>query len=152
VPDGDYEQLASLRPIVAKRWLLLVADAAGLVNGGSPLLPTPPHSRPPDWTVVLAAATVAQSSRVQRHFEGPNANPSYRARSRGRFTSDTDSDRYDLWYDATTVGVDLLVETWTSHSRVCKVPTVRCSFFLAITRDRVRRDQRQEANVRRLGV
>jgi len=27
-----------------------------------------------------------------------------------------DSDRYDLWYDATTVGADLVVETWISHS------------------------------------
>ncbi len=28
---------------------------------------------------------------------------------------DMESDRYDLWYDATTVGADLVVETWISH-------------------------------------
>jgi len=30
--------------------------------------------------------------------------------------SDMDVDSYDLWYDATTVGADLVVETWISHS------------------------------------
>ncbi len=30
--------------------------------------------------------------------------------------NDMDSDRYDLWYDATSVGADLVVETWISHS------------------------------------
>jgi len=30
--------------------------------------------------------------------------------------SDMDIDLYDLWYDATTVGADLVVETWISHS------------------------------------
>ncbi len=27
-----------------------------------------------------------------------------------------DQPKYDLWYDATTVGGDLVVETWISHS------------------------------------
>lgn len=79
VPDGDYEQLARLRPIVAERRQLLVADAAALVDDGFPLLPTLDS---PHWTVVLAAATAAQFGRVRGHFEGPIANPSYRARSR----------------------------------------------------------------------
>lgn len=79
VPNGDYEQLARLRPIVAERRQLLVADAAGLVDDGFPLLPTLDS---PHWTVVLATATVAQFGRVRGHFEGPIANPSYRARSR----------------------------------------------------------------------
>ena len=26
-----------------------------------------------------------------------------------------DGTRYDLWYDATSVGADLVVETWISH-------------------------------------
>lgn len=29
--------------------------------------------------------------------------------------TDMEHDRYDLWYDATTVGADLVVETWISH-------------------------------------
>ena len=27
-----------------------------------------------------------------------------------------DQPKYDLWYDATTVGADLVVETWICHS------------------------------------
>jgi hypothetical protein len=27
-----------------------------------------------------------------------------------------DQPKYDLWYDAATVGADLVVETWISHS------------------------------------
>jgi hypothetical protein len=27
-----------------------------------------------------------------------------------------DQPKYDLWYDASTVGADLVVETWISHS------------------------------------
>lgn len=77
VPDGDYEQLARLRPIVAERRQLLVADATELVDDGFPLLPTLDS---PHWTVVLAAATAAQFSRVRAHFEGPITNPSYRRR------------------------------------------------------------------------
>ena len=30
--------------------------------------------------------------------------------------SNMDIECYDLWYDATTVGADLVVETWISHS------------------------------------
>jgi len=78
VPDGDYEQLARMRPIVAERRQLLVAEATALVDGGFPLLPT---LDAPHWTVVLADATSAQFDRVRSHFEGPIANPSYRARN-----------------------------------------------------------------------
>jgi hypothetical protein len=78
VPDGDYDQLARLRPIVAERRQLLVANASELVDDGFPLLPTLDS---PHWTVVLAAATAAQFGRVRMHFEGPIANPSYRPRS-----------------------------------------------------------------------
>jgi len=79
VPNGDYDRLARLRPIVAERRQLLVADARALVEDGFPLLPTLDS---PHWTVVLAAATAAQFNRVRAHFEGPIANPSYRAPSR----------------------------------------------------------------------
>ncbi len=79
VPGGDYDQLARLRPIVAERRQLLVADAGELIDDGFPLLPT---LDAPHWTVVLASATAPQFSRVRAHFEGPIANPSYRPRNR----------------------------------------------------------------------
>lgn len=79
VPNGDYGQLARLRPIVAERRQLLVADASALVADGFPLLPTLDS---PHWTVLLAAATPEQFDRVRGHFEGPIANPSFRGRSR----------------------------------------------------------------------
>jgi hypothetical protein len=79
VPDGDYDQLARMRPIVAERRQLLVADATALIDDGFPLLPTLDS---PHWTVVLAAATPALFERVRGHFEGPIANPSYQARTR----------------------------------------------------------------------
>lgn len=31
--------------------------------------------------------------------------------------------RYDLWYDATSVGADLIVETWISHGPRASDPT-----------------------------
>ena len=31
--------------------------------------------------------------------------------------------RYDLWYDATSVGADLVVETWISHGPRADDPT-----------------------------
>ena len=31
--------------------------------------------------------------------------------------------RYDLWYDATSVGADLVVETWISHGPRASDPT-----------------------------
>ena len=79
VPEADYDQLARLRPIVAERRQLLVADAAALIDDGFPLLPTLDY---PHWTVVLAAATDDMFERVRGHFEGPIANPSYRPRGR----------------------------------------------------------------------
>ncbi|HYN34303.1 MAG TPA: hypothetical protein VES40_16885 [Ilumatobacteraceae bacterium] len=78
VPEGDYDQLARLRPIVVERRQLLVADAAELIDDGFPLLPTLDS---PHWTVVLAAATPALFERVRRHFRGPIENPAYRPRS-----------------------------------------------------------------------
>lgn len=68
VPDGDYEQLARLRPIVAERRQLLVADAAALVDDGFPLLPTLDS---PHWTVVLAGPL-----RSSVEFEGTSKAPS----------------------------------------------------------------------------
>lgn len=74
VPDGDYAELARLRPIVAERRQLLVAHGARLIEGGFPLLAT---LDTPHWTVVLAAPTPDVFARVRAHFEGPIPNPAY---------------------------------------------------------------------------
>ena len=75
VPGGDdYGLLARLRPEVAQRRQLLVADGHALTADGFPVLPTLEH---PHWTVVLAEATPAQFERVRRHFRGPVANPGW---------------------------------------------------------------------------
>ena len=74
VPDGDYNELARLRPIVAERRQLLVAHGASLIEGGFPLLPT---LDAPHWTVALAAPTPELFGRVRAHFEGPIPNPAY---------------------------------------------------------------------------
>jgi hypothetical protein len=77
VPDGDYEQLARIRPLVADRRQILVADGRDLVDDGFPLLPT---LESPHWTVALATASGAQFARVRSHFRGPLENPAYRRR------------------------------------------------------------------------
>ena len=75
VPNGDYEQLARVRPIVAGRRQFLVANGAELIDDGFPLLPTLDS---PHWTVMLAAASAGQFERVRAHFRGPLDNPIYR--------------------------------------------------------------------------
>ena len=77
VPDGDYNQLARVRPVVADRRQILIADGAELVDHGFPLLPTLDW---PHWTVTLAAATDAQFDRVAAHFRGPFDNPAFARR------------------------------------------------------------------------
>ena len=72
--DGDYAELARLRPIVAERRQLLIAHGASLIEGGFPLLPT---LDAPHWTVALAAPTPELFGRVRAHFEGPIPNPAY---------------------------------------------------------------------------
>ncbi len=74
VPDGDYELLARLRPLVRQRRLLLVADGHELVDAGLPLLPTLDS---PHWTVLLSTPTPAQFARAHSLFRGPVANPAW---------------------------------------------------------------------------
>jgi hypothetical protein len=74
VPERDYERLVRLRPIVATRKLLFVADGPELVAAGLPLLPTADH---PHWTVVLSAPTPEQFARVRPFFRGPIQNPAW---------------------------------------------------------------------------
>ena len=77
VPDGDYQLLARLRPIVATRRLLLLAHGADLVAAGFPLLPTLDH---PHWTVVLSEPSGKQFENVRRVFHGPIQNPAWTGR------------------------------------------------------------------------
>lgn len=77
VPSGDYRLLARLRPIVATRRLLLVAEGRVLTAAGFPLLPTLDH---PHWTVVLSAPSAEQFDGVRRLFHGPIENPAWTGR------------------------------------------------------------------------
>jgi hypothetical protein len=79
VPDRDYEQLARLRPLVAERRQLLVADGHDLAAAGFPLFATLDH---PHWTVVLADTTPELFELVRSHFRGPILNPAWRGRGR----------------------------------------------------------------------
>jgi hypothetical protein len=74
VPEGDYGMLARMRPIVAARRRLLVADGHELVEAGFPLLPTLDD---PHWTVVLSEPTTEQFGRVRALFHGPIDNPAW---------------------------------------------------------------------------
>jgi hypothetical protein len=74
VPDGNYERLVRLRPIVATRKLLFVADGPELVSAGLPLLPTSDY---PHWTVVLSEPAPEQFARVRPFFHGPVENPAW---------------------------------------------------------------------------
>jgi hypothetical protein len=112
VPDGDYALLARLRPNVSQRRQLLIADGADLIEDGFPLLPT---LDAPHWTVMLAAPLPVQFARARAHFRGPIDNPAYRNPYPRRSMISVEMGSYDLWYDATSVGADLVVETWISH-------------------------------------
>jgi hypothetical protein len=79
VPDGDYRQLARLRPIVAERRFLFVASGPELVATGFPLLPTLDH---PHWSVVLSEPTADQFERVRALFHGPIENPAWSGKDR----------------------------------------------------------------------
>ena len=74
VPDGDYDRLARLRPIVRERRMLFVADGHELVRSGFPLLPTLDH---PHWTVVLSEPAPEQFAAVRARFRGPVDNPAW---------------------------------------------------------------------------
>lgn len=74
VPDGDYQLLARLRPIVTTRRRLLVAEGPELVAAGLPVLPTLDH---PHWTVVLAEPSAEQFRQVRSLFRGPFENPAW---------------------------------------------------------------------------
>jgi hypothetical protein len=80
VPDGDWQLLARLRPILTDRRYVLTVQAATLMRAGFPLLPTQDH---PHWTVVLSEPTPAQFARVRQLFDSPFENPTWTGRRSG---------------------------------------------------------------------
>jgi len=74
VPDGDYRLLVRLRPFIATRRRLLLADGPELVAAGFPLLPTLDH---PHWTIALSEPSREQFARVRGLFRGPVDNPAW---------------------------------------------------------------------------
>lgn len=78
VPGGDYQMLARLRPIVATRRLLLLAEGAALVAAGFPVLPTLDF---PHWTVVLSTPSAERFEALRRVFQGPIPNPVWTGRA-----------------------------------------------------------------------
>jgi hypothetical protein len=72
LPEGDYERLGRLVPLIFDRKWILEAAGSELLADGFPLLPTREH---PHWTVVLAEPTLDQFARVRRHFSEPKLNP-----------------------------------------------------------------------------
>ena len=74
VPNGDYLQLARMRPFVAQRRMIWKASGPDLVDSGFPVLPT---LESPHWTVVLAEATASHFEKVRGHFVGPEENPAW---------------------------------------------------------------------------
>jgi hypothetical protein len=80
VPYGDYRRLARLRPVVARRRLLFLADGAGVVAAGFPLLPTLDH---PHWRLTMSEVSTRQFERVRGVFQGPVENPAWAPPGRG---------------------------------------------------------------------
>jgi hypothetical protein len=80
VPDGDFQRLVRMRPIVGERRQLLVAEGQRLIDAGFPLLPTLDS---PHWTVNLSSPEREQAERVRELFEGPIENPAYIRARRG---------------------------------------------------------------------
>lgn len=74
VPDGDYDLLGRLVPIVTVRPKLFEASGAELVAAGFPLFPTAAH---PHWTVVLSEPARTQFTRARAQFDGPKENPAW---------------------------------------------------------------------------
>lgn len=68
LPDGDWDQLARVMPIVRRRPKALEASGPELLQAGFPLLPT--NSRL-HWSVVLSEPTPEQFARIRQQFHGP---------------------------------------------------------------------------------
>lgn len=62
IPNHDYQELATLEPILITRPKVLEASGPGLVAAGFTLLPT---GRFPHWSVVVSEPTSTQFDRVR---------------------------------------------------------------------------------------
>ena len=77
LPDGDYDRLGRLVPLLLERQWVLEAAGSNVLRDGFPVLPTRDH---PHWTVILAEPTPTQFERVRRHFSEPKRNPVWAGR------------------------------------------------------------------------
>lgn len=80
VPRGDFASLAALRPIVATRRSLFVADCEQLLAAGFAMIPTFDQ---PHWTLVLDDVSLQGFARLRSVFHGPMSNPAYRQIDQG---------------------------------------------------------------------
>lgn len=113
VPDGDYQLLARMRPIVVTRRRLFVAKGPELSL--QDFLCSPPWTaRTGPWSCQprpLSSSGVCDTSFMGRYRIQPGqeqADP-----YDGAVT--VEHHPYDLWYDATAVGSDLVAACWISH-------------------------------------
>ena len=74
LPEGDFEKLAKLWPLLRTRRRVMVASGKSLVTAGFALVPTMAY---PHWTVVVAEPGTAQFARVRAQFSAPILNPAY---------------------------------------------------------------------------
>ena len=75
LPDGGYEELTRVLPLVAQRRWVMEASSRTLLDAGFPILAT---RGAPHWTVVLSEPTPAQFARVRPFFSEPIQNPAWR--------------------------------------------------------------------------
>jgi hypothetical protein len=77
VPDGSYERLAKVAPIVTVRPKLFEANAGEVLDAGFSLFATQDY---PHWTVVCPQPTPEQFAKVRAVFQGPVPNPAWSGR------------------------------------------------------------------------
>ena len=68
LPDGDWDQLAAVMPVVRRRPKAMEASGSALLGDGFPLLPTRGRLH---WSIVLSEPTAPQFARAREHFRGP---------------------------------------------------------------------------------
>lgn len=77
IPNGNYELLGRLEPLVRKRRKFLEASGPDLLAAGFVLVPTLAY---PHWSVVLSQPTPGQFEKVRGLFHGPVDNPVWEGR------------------------------------------------------------------------
>ncbi|MFT4010754.1 MAG: hypothetical protein QM655_12025 [Nocardioidaceae bacterium] len=74
VPEGGYQELARLRPLLRTRRRIMIASGRDLTTAGFALVPTMDY---PHWTVVVSEPTSARFALVRAQFSAPVLNPAY---------------------------------------------------------------------------